>query len=106
VSLSGCESPEAAAALVGRLLAIPEEDALPLPPGHFYPWQLAGCRVFSEDGAEVGVVTGIEPSPAHELWVVRGAREHLIPAVAEIVIDVDIAGRRVVIRPPDGLLDL
>jgi ribosomal 30S subunit maturation factor RimM len=35
-----------------------------------------------------------------------GAREHLIPAVAEIVREVDLAGRRVVIRPPAGLLDL
>jgi ribosomal 30S subunit maturation factor RimM len=33
-------------------------------------------------------------------------REHLVPAVAEIVSEVDLAARRIVIRPPDGLLDL
>jgi ribosomal 30S subunit maturation factor RimM len=33
-------------------------------------------------------------------------REHLVPAVAEIVQEVDLAGRRVVIRPPEGLLEL
>ena len=54
-----------------------------------------------------GEVSGIEPSPAHDLWVVRGVeREHLIPAVAEIVVDVDVDARRVVIRPPEGLLEL
>jgi len=38
---------------------------------------------------------------------VRGPeREHLIPAVAEIVVEVDVEGRRVVIQPPEGLLDL
>ena len=43
----------------------------------------------------------------NEPWVVTdGGREHLIPAVAEIVIDLDVAERRVVIRPPEGLLDL
>ena len=49
----------------------------------------------------------IDATPAHELWAVRGPeREHLIPAVAAIVVDVDLAGRRVVIDPPEGLLEL
>jgi 16S rRNA processing protein RimM len=55
----------------------------------------------------IGELTGIEPSPAQDLWVVRGAgREHLIPAVPEIVQEVDLDAKRVVIRPPEGLLDL
>ncbi len=107
LSLAGCESVEAARALVGRLVALPREQALPAPPGHVYPWQLVGCRVVTDDGRAVGEVSGIEPSPAHDLWVVRGAgREHLIPAVAEIVVEVDVDARRVVIRPPEGLLEL
>jgi 16S rRNA processing protein RimM len=107
VSVAGCESVEAASALVGRLVAVPENEALPLPPGRFYPWQLEGCRVLTEDGREVGRVLRIEQSPAQDLWVVvDGARERLIPAVAEIVLEVDLAAGRVVIRPPDGLLDL
>jgi 16S rRNA processing protein RimM len=107
VSVAGCETVEAASALVGRLFALPEDEALPLPPGHFYPWQLEGCRVVTEDGRDVGRVARVEQSPAQDLWVVAdGTREHLIPAVAEIVVEVDLAGGRVVIRPPDGLLDL
>ncbi|MBI3624913.1 MAG: hypothetical protein HY215_01990 [Candidatus Rokubacteria bacterium] len=49
----------------------------------------------------------MEPAPGHDLWVVRaGGREHLIPAVAEIVRQVDVSARRITIRPPEGLLDL
>jgi 16S rRNA processing protein RimM len=107
LSVAGCESVEAATTLVGRLVALPRAQALPLPPGHVYPWQIVGCRVVTDDGRAVGEVSGIEPSPAHDLWVVRGAgREHLIPAVAEIVVEVDVDARRVVIRPPEGLLEL
>lgn len=108
MSLAGVESVEAASALVGRFVAVPASAALPLPPGQFYPWQLEGARVSTEDGHEVGRVAGIEPSPAHDLWVVRDGdgREHLIPAVPEIVVDVDLAAGRVVIRPPEGLLEL
>ncbi len=107
VAVAGCETPEAAQALVGRLLAVPEADALPLPPGRFYPWQLAGARVVTESGYPVGEVAGIERGAGQEWWVVRGdGREHWIPAVPDIVIDVDLAGRLVIIRPPEGLLEL
>src|SRR5207244_5403335 len=102
--LEGCDSVEAAAALAGRLIALPKAEALPAPEGRFYPWQLEGCRVVTEDGGEGGRVSGIEHAPAQDLWIVTdGAAEHLIPAVPEIVIDLDVAARRVVIRPPEGL---
>jgi 16S rRNA processing protein RimM len=107
LALADCDSVEAAQTLIGRLIAVPEALARDPGPGRFYPWQLTGCLVTTEDGREVGRVTGIERAPAHDLWVVAdGAREHLIPAVPEIVIAVDLAGRRVVIKPPDGLLEL
>ncbi len=98
LALEGCGSPAEAQALVGRLIAVPEAEALPPGPGRFYPWQLAGARVTTEDGREVGRVVRIEASPAQDLWVV--------PAVPEIVVDVDVGAGRVVIRPPEGLLDL
>jgi 16S rRNA processing protein RimM len=105
--LAGCESIEAAEALRGRLVAVPESQALPLPPGHFYPWQLEGARVVTEDGREVGRFAGIEPAGLQAVWIVRGeGREHLIPAVPEIVVEVDVAAGRIVIRPPEGLLEL
>jgi 16S rRNA processing protein RimM len=107
LSLAGCDSPEAARGLVGRLVALPRGDALPLPEGRFYAWQLEGCRVTTDDGHEVGTVARIESAGPQELWVVRdGEREHLIPAVPEIVAEVDLTARRVVIRPPQGLLEL
>jgi len=107
LSLAGCETPEAAGALIGCLVALPEAEAMPLPAGQFYPWQLEGCRVLTDDGREVGRVLRVEQSSAQDLWVVGdGARERLIPAVAEIVLEVDLAGGRVVIRPPEGLLEL
>ena len=107
LSLAGYDTPEAARVLMGRLIALPRAQAVPAPPGHAYPWQLAGCRVELEDGRVVGELRGVEPSPAHDLWVVRGpAREHLIPAVPEIVLEVDLDAKRVVIRPPEGLLEI
>jgi 16S rRNA processing protein RimM len=107
LGFDGCVTADAAAGLAGRFVALPREAALPPPEGRFYPWQLEGCRVVTEDGREVGRVTGIAHAPAQDLWIVAdGILERLIPAVPEIVSEVDLAGRRVVIRPPEGLLEL
>jgi 16S rRNA processing protein RimM len=107
MKLAGVDGVPAASALVGRLVAVPERNAVPLAEGQFYPWQLAGCRVETEDGDPVGKVTGIERGPVQDLWIVEtGGRERLVPAVPEIILTVDLAGRRVVIRPPEGLLEL
>ncbi|UFU04149.1 ribosome maturation factor RimM [Ruania suaedae] len=72
----------------------------------WYPFQLQGLRAVRPDGSELGVIAGIEHSPAHDLLVLaepRGART-LVPFVAQIVPEVDVAGGRIVIDPPPGLL--
>jgi len=107
VRIEGIESPEAARRFQGYLLSVAPEEVLPAPEGHFYPWQLEGARVETTDGRAVGRFARVEGSPGQAIWVVvDGDREHLIPAVPEIVVDVSVADRRVVIDPPDGLLDL
>jgi len=107
LGFEGCATPNDAAALTGRLVALPRTEALPPPEGRFYPWQLEGCVVVTDEGREVGRVTGIDHAPAQDLWIVAdGSHERLIPAVPEIVCEVDLARRRVVIRPPEGLLEL
>ena len=107
VKVEGIDSPEGARALTGRLLAVDRAQALPLPEGSFYPWQMEGARVLTSDGRDVGRFARIESGGAQELWVVTDAgREWLIPAVPEIVLEVSVAERRIVIDPPEGLLDL
>lgn len=93
----------AAEALRGVALLAPaesgEEDA-------WYPHELSGLRVELRDGTEVGRVEGLEHLPAQDLLVVRertGERT-LVPFVRAIVPVVDVAGGRVVLEPPGGLL--
>ena len=107
VKMDGVDSPEHARLLAGRLLAVDRSAALPAPEGHFYPWQLEGARVETLDGRVVGEFARIDGSGAQPLWVIADSgRERLIPAVPEIVIEVSVAERRIVIDPPEGLLEL
>ncbi len=81
----------------------PPED-----PDEFHDHQLIGLRVESVDGADLGTVTRIDHAAASDLIVVAktGGGTALIPFVARIVPTVDLAGGRVVVDPPEGLLDL
>jgi 16S rRNA processing protein RimM len=107
VRIEGIDSPEAARRLSGQMLAVDRADVLPPRDGSFYSWQLEGARVETRDGREAGTFVRVEPGGAQDLWVIaHEGRERLIPAVAEIVIDVSVADRRIVIDPPEGLLDL
>ena len=107
VKMAGVDSPEAARKLAGRLLAVDRDAALRPPEGQFYPWQMEGARVETPDGRVVGAFVGIEGGGSQDLWVITdGARERLIPAVPEIVVEVNVAERRIVIDPPPGLLEL
>jgi 16S rRNA processing protein RimM len=104
--MDGVDSPEAARRFCGRLLAVSRDEVLPLVEGSFYPWQLEGAVVETRDGRQVGTFVGVEPG-AQELWLVDdGTQRRLIPAVPEIVVEVSVADRRIVIDPPEGLLDL
>lgn len=107
VKLKGCDSIGEAEAVVGRLLAVPPSDCRPLPPGRYYAFELIGCEARTPEGERLGRIEDVWASPAHDLWVVRsGEREVPIPAVSAIVASVDLAARVVVVRPPDGLLEL
>jgi len=96
---------EAAALLTnGRLLV--EEERLPDPgPGAAYQHQLIGLDVVTEDGRHLGTVAEIWPSPAHEVLVVRGAREVLVPSVPEFVRAVSLPDRRITVRLLPGMED-
>ncbi|WP_158888964.1 ribosome maturation factor RimM [Amycolatopsis anabasis] len=98
---------EVAETLRGALLLADTADLPPTEdPDEFYDHELEGLRAELADGSEVGVVREIVHSPGGELLSVdRDGRTVLVPFVRAIVPTVDVAGGRVVLDPPEGLLD-
>jgi 16S rRNA processing protein RimM len=82
--------------------------AAPADPDEFHDHQLVGLDVVTVAGDKVGVVDRIDHAPASDMLVVRkeDRTTALVPFVRAIVPTVDVAGGRVVIDPPGGLLDL
>jgi 16S rRNA processing protein RimM len=90
-----------------RLVVDVPDDERPEDPEEFYDHQLAGLRAVTVAGEEVGVVAEVLHLPAQDVLAIRrpDGRESLVPFVAEIVPDVDLAAGRVLLDPPPGLLD-
>ena len=92
---AGIESREQALELKGRTVAV-RREALPEPEdGRYYLADLLGLEVVNEQGKALGRITRTYSNGVHDVIEVSGARTQLIPWVAAVVKQVDLAGRRV-----------
>lgn len=103
VHLAGIDDRTAAEALRGASIEV-ERKALP-PPGErqFYQADLLGLAVWNLDGAQLGQVQHFVDAPTGAVMVVRGEREHWIPAVPRHLRSVDLGAGRIVVDWPEGL---
>jgi 16S rRNA processing protein RimM len=95
---------EAAEALRGAYLFVPTSSSPALPEGEWWSHDVIGCRVFTDDGRDLGVVEEVIHTEANDIWVAHGeGAETLVPALRDVVEVVDVAGRRIVVRSIEGL---
>ncbi len=101
----GVDDRTAAESLVKAILWVDQDPAEEAGDDAWWDHQLIGLDVV-RDGETVGVIDRLEHMPAQDLLVVAvGEREVLVPFVRAIVPEVDIARRRVVVSPPQGLFE-
>lgn len=68
---------------------------------------LDGCAVVTEAGESLGILKDVIGTKANDVFVVvQGEREYLIPALKEVVLDIDLTARRILVRLPAGLREL
>ena len=107
IGIEGVATMSDAEKLAGLELRVPVEELAALPPGTFYHHDLVGCEVETAGGTRVGAVKSVEGTAGGSRLVVAGTNGEIqIPLVADICRTIDVAGKRIVIEPPEGLLDL
>ena len=108
VGIAGVTRIEEAQPLAGLELRVPADVLVALPSGMFYRHDLVGCRVETAAGDVVGVVQRVEGTLEASRLVVTADQgdEILVPLVSEICTAIDAEGKRIVIEPPEGLLEL
>jgi len=105
LKLTGIDTPEDVAGHRGEYLQVAKADLAALGEGEYYRYELIGLRVVSTEGEELGEIAEVLERPANDVFVVRGPKgEALIPAVDQIVREVDVEGGVVTIEVVPGLL--
>jgi len=108
LKFAGYDSIESATGLVGYEFGLPLTERVELAEDEFYDWELEGCLVENSLGLTIGKVREVMRTGGVELLVVENEErgEIFVPMVASIVTEIDVSGKKILIDPPEGLLDL
>ncbi len=105
--LAGVDSRSRAEQLLGQEVLGDRRRFPRLPPGEYYWFQLLGLPVYDAgNGTLLGHLQEILPTPGHDVYVVAaGRREVLVPAVEEVIVEINLEEGFIKVAPPQGLLE-
>lgn len=107
LSIEDISTREAAEAIARMEIGVRQSDLEPPGAGQFYHYQLIGLEVVDESGRSFGSVREVLPTGGSDVLAVDDSGcERLIPMVEDVVREIDLASRRIVIRPLPGLFDI
>lgn len=96
----------AAEGLKGGILKITRQELFPLPEGSYYIFEIVGLDVYDSGGERLGKITEVLQTGANDVYIVEtGGKPLLIPALKQVVKEIDLPGRRMVVDLPEGLTD-
>jgi 16S rRNA processing protein RimM len=108
LQLAECKDRDAAQAMRGALVQVPLEEAIPLEEGEYFEHQILGLEVWTSAGEHLGTVEEIIYTGSNEVYVVRGPgaekQDILIPAIEDVVLQVDPEAGRLIVELPSGLV--
>jgi 16S rRNA processing protein RimM len=106
MKLAGVEDKDAASQLVGSSLWMPLEKIKKLPNGEYYWHDIIGLEVVTEEGRILGRIKSVFPTGSNDVYVCRGnGKEILLPAIDDVVREIDLDHRVMVVRLLEGLAD-
>lgn len=105
VRLQGISTPEEVAPYRNRLVFVKASELPELPEGEFYHHQLLDLSVVNEEQVVLGKLESILETGANDVYVVKTpeGKELLLPAIEEVILEVDLAKRQMTVRPPEWL---
>jgi 16S rRNA processing protein RimM len=96
---------DAAEKMRGTVFSIRVDDLPPLPAGVYYLHQIEGLEVVTEEGQQLGRVKEILKTGANDVYLVQGEKgEILLPAIPQVIREVRLEERKVIVRLMEGLV--
>ncbi len=107
ISFEGYEDRDRVGLLRNMVVAVPADQAPPLPENEFYYHEVLGLRVVTDDGRELGEITEIMETGANDVLVVKpkgGGAEILLPDIDDVVLEIDTERGVMTVHLLPGLL--
>ena len=105
LSIEGCEDRDTAEKWRDKVVCIRFAEAKPLPEGVYYHWQILDMQVFTAEGDILGIIVDILETGANDVYVIKDKQgdEILLPAIKNVVLEVDLETSRMIVDVPPGL---
>ncbi|MDD4802160.1 MAG: ribosome maturation factor RimM [Syntrophomonas sp.] len=107
MKLHGLDSSEEAIKYRNAFLTVTADEIYPLPEGYYYHFQLLGMKVFDLEIGYLGEITDILETGANDVYVIKSEiyQEILIPAIKDVIHEVDLTGMNMQVRLLPGLVE-
>jgi 16S rRNA processing protein RimM len=106
LKFGGIDSIESAEPLRDADICVHESEAVELEEDEFFDWELEGCEVETIEGEKLGSVREIMRTGGTEVLLIDGpGKEVMIPFAEAICVEIDVENKRIVVDPPEGLLE-
>lgn len=94
-----------AESIFGQFVTVPLDQIPRLPRNYFYHFQLLDMSIYTEDCNYLGNLSEIITTPGNDVYVVKkaGFRDLLLPALSNVIMNVDVNGKSMVVRLLQGL---
>jgi 16S rRNA processing protein RimM len=104
LKLAGIDSPEDGESLRDQLVQVALQDAVELPPGKVFLYQLIGLNVRTTDGESLGILNEVLDTGANDVYVVSdGTHEILLPAIPDVIQVIDLEHGEMIVKLIEGL---
>jgi len=105
VKLKGVDTEEAANRLRNFYMKVDRKSAVKLPKGSYFICDLIDLEVFDEKGLLLGTIKDVLQTGSNDVYVVQNSgKDLLIPALREVVREIDLNNRKIVVQLPEGLI--
>jgi len=106
LKLKDIENIEDAKMIVGSFLEVERENAIKLPKSTYFVFEIIGLEVYDETNIFLGKVENVISTGSNDVYIVKSKNkeELYIPAIREIVKNIDLEKKRISIKIVDGLI--
>lgn len=99
LKIEGIDSIEEAQKYKNKYIEVSREEAVKLSDGEYFIADIIGCKVFDSNNTELGTVYDVIKTGSNDVYWVKGKTEVLVPALKDIVLNIDVNENKIIIKP-------